>query len=274
MDIDDDEKQNDTDKKLSPVPKQEDDTDFASNNRQINQNQSVQSQIKSKPTQKAMTTTTSSSNPTTKNNLDDHKSSKTKSQAPLQRNNANNSSSISPQQHLKGATPSNLDLPQRRHNRPHIINPCVPLPGYDSAKNQKKRKSGGFKNIGRFLFGRNKDKEKEKDKHLDTINESATPESHRQSVFKPPKRVVYELDEQKYELYSWLKPTKTLGQGAYATVIEAKDNRTKLKYAIKKNRDVFNNVADARRILRELKLMIHMNHENMFSELVIFLLSF
>ena len=252
IDHDDDDKKengdtqnNETEKKLSPVPKHENESDFV-------QNESNQSQTKSKPTQKEMTTATSSSsssNPIQKNNNNQNKS--------LQ----SNSSSILPQQHLMGATASNLDLPQRRHNRPHIINPCVPLPGYNSPRNQKKRKSGGFKNIGRFLFGRNKDK----DKHLDTVHETTTPDSHRQSVFKPPKRVVYELDEQKYELYSWLKPTKTLGQGAYATVIEVKDNRTRWKYAIKKNRDVFNNVADARRILRELKLMIHMKHDNIMN---------
>jgi len=38
------------------------------------------------------------------------------------------------------------------------------------------------------------------------------------------------------------------------------DERTKKKYAVKKNRDVFSNVADARRILREIKLMIHFDH--------------
>lgn len=78
-----------------------------------------------------------------------------------------------------------------------------------------------------------------------------------------PKRLKYQLPNskgEKFELYTWLKPTKLLGEGAYAAVCEVVDERTKKKYAIKKNRDVFSNVADARRILREIKLMIHLDH--------------
>ena len=72
----------------------------------------------------------------------------------------------------------------------------------------------------------------------------------------------YQFEGENYELFPWLKPEKLLGHGAYAAVCSVVDSRTKQTYAIKKNRDVFNNVADARRILRELKLMRHMNHEN------------
>ena len=78
-----------------------------------------------------------------------------------------------------------------------------------------------------------------------------------------PKRLKYQLPNskgEKFELYTWLKPTKLLGEGAYAAVCEVVDQRTGKKYAIKKNRDVFSNVADARRILREIKLMTWMDH--------------
>jgi len=83
-----------------------------------------------------------------------------------------------------------------------------------------------------------------------------------------PKRLKYQLPNskgEKFELYTWLKPTKLLGEGAYAAVCEVVDERTKKKYAIKKNRDVFSNVADARRILREIKLMIHFDHPHVMS---------
>lgn len=81
-----------------------------------------------------------------------------------------------------------------------------------------------------------------------------------------PKKVTYQLKKgEKFELYSYLKPTKILGEGAYATVCEVIDTRTSMKYAVKKNRDVFSNTADARRILRETKLMIHFNHPNVMS---------
>lgn len=46
-----------------------------------------------------------------------------------------------------------------------------------------------------------------------------------------------------------------IGEGAYASVCSAIDIRTKRRYAIKKNRNVFVNLGDAKRVLRELKLM-------------------
>eukprot|EP01084_Bolivina_argentea_P256675 432227_1 len=79
------------------------------------------------------------------------------------------------------------------------------------------------------------------------------------------KRQTTTIRNEKFELYSWLKPTKILGEGAYAAVCEAIDTRTDKKYAIKKNRDVFSNVADARRILREIKLMTHLGHPHVMS---------
>eukprot|EP01084_Bolivina_argentea_P114343 203589_1 len=83
-----------------------------------------------------------------------------------------------------------------------------------------------------------------------------------------PKRLKYQLPNskgEKFELYTWLKPTKLLGEGAYAAVCEIIDSRTNKKYAVKKNRDVFSNVADARRILREIKLMTHLDHPHVMS---------
>jgi len=55
--------------------------------------------------------------------------------------------------------------------------------------------------------------------------------------------------------YSWLVPQRIIGEGAYAAVCSAIDRRTKRRYAIKKNRNVFVNLGDAKRVLRELKLM-------------------
>jgi serine/threonine protein kinase len=80
------------------------------------------------------------------------------------------------------------------------------------------------------------------------------------------KKVVFQLKKgEKFELYSYLKPTKMLGEGAYAAVCEVVDQRTKKKYAVKKNRDVFSNISDARRILREIKLMILFDHPHVMS---------
>jgi hypothetical protein len=41
-----------------------------------------------------------------------------------------------------------------------------------------------------------------------------------------PKRMTYLVKGEKFELYTWLKPTKVLGEGAYAAVAEAIDTRT------------------------------------------------
>eukprot|EP01084_Bolivina_argentea_P274282 467450_1 len=80
-----------------------------------------------------------------------------------------------------------------------------------------------------------------------------------------PKRVKYELPNSNgevFELYEWLKPIKLLGEGSYATVYSVIDERSDKTYAIKKNKDIFINVSDAIRVLREIKLMTHFNHPN------------
>lgn len=75
-------------------------------------------------------------------------------------------------------------------------------------------------------------------------------------------KTCYTVDGEKFNLYKYYKPVKKLGKGAYAMVIEVIDERTGQKVAIKKNREVFSNIADAKRILRELKLLLHFDHDN------------
>jgi serine/threonine protein kinase len=61
------------------------------------------------------------------------------------------------------------------------------------------------------------------------------------------------------------KPKKKLGAGAYGVVASAIDRETGDKVAIKKVESVFDNLTDAKRILREVKLMRHFNHDNILS---------
>ncbi len=129
-----------------------------------------------------------------------------------------------------------------------IANPSVKytLNETETDGSDSKRSSGTFQKI----FS---------DEHKSNGDDEAIPE---------PKRLKYQLPNakgEKFELLSWLKPTKLLGKGAYASVCEAIDQRTNKKYAIKKIPDVFTNVADARRVLREIKLMIHFNHPHVMS---------
>lgn len=68
----------------------------------------------------------------------------------------------------------------------------------------------------------------------------------------------FEIDR-RYEL---IKP---IGHGAYGVVVSAKDIVNKTKVAIKKVPRAFDDLIDAKRILREIKLLRHFNHENVIS---------
>jgi serine/threonine protein kinase len=57
-------------------------------------------------------------------------------------------------------------------------------------------------------------------------------------------------------------PIKPLGSGAYGVVCSAKDKVRNKRVAIKKIAMAFNDDTDAKRILRELKLLRHFSHEN------------
>ena len=55
---------------------------------------------------------------------------------------------------------------------------------------------------------------------------------------------------------------KVIGKGAYGTVISCRDTITGKNVAIKKISRAFEDVVDAKRLLREIKLLRHLQHEN------------
>lgn len=57
-------------------------------------------------------------------------------------------------------------------------------------------------------------------------------------------------------------PVKTLGSGAYGIVCAAQDQEAKRKVAIKKITHVFEDMVDAKRILREVRMLAHFDHPN------------
>lgn len=57
-------------------------------------------------------------------------------------------------------------------------------------------------------------------------------------------------------------PQKLLGRGAYGVVCSALDSSTNTKVAIKKIPKAFEDLVDAKRIVREVKLLRHFRHEN------------
>jgi len=76
------------------------------------------------------------------------------------------------------------------------------------------------------------------------------------------KKEAHVLKGETFEVYDFYKPLKILGHGAYAVVCEAMDLRTNKSVAIKKNKGVFQELSDAKRILRETKLLMHFDHED------------
>ncbi|KAL5764196.1 hypothetical protein ACOSP7_016549 [Xanthoceras sorbifolium] len=60
----------------------------------------------------------------------------------------------------------------------------------------------------------------------------------------------------------YIPPIHPVGRGAYGIVCSATDSSTKEEVAIKKIGNAFDNRIDAKRTLREIKLLCHMDHEN------------
>lgn len=67
------------------------------------------------------------------------------------------------------------------------------------------------------------------------------------------------LDVQVDRKYELIKP---IGQGAYGVVISALDTENGQKVAIKKITRAFDDLVDAKRILREITLLRKFSHDN------------
>ena len=65
-----------------------------------------------------------------------------------------------------------------------------------------------------------------------------------------------------FEVQARYAPIKPIGKGAYGVVCSARNVDTDEKVAIKKIANAFENAVDAKRTLREMKLLRHLKHEN------------
>nr|DAD19011.1 TPA_asm: hypothetical protein HUJ06_020474 [Nelumbo nucifera] len=65
----------------------------------------------------------------------------------------------------------------------------------------------------------------------------------------------------------YVPPIRPVGRGAYGIVCAAVNSETREEVAIKKISNAFDNRIDAKRTLREIKLLRHMDHENVISAL-------
>ncbi|VVB06290.1 unnamed protein product [Arabis nemorensis] len=77
------------------------------------------------------------------------------------------------------------------------------------------------------------------------------------------KYIQYNLSGNIFEVTAkYQPPIKPIGRGAYGIVCSALNSETNEKVAIKKIMHAFDNHIDAKRTLREIKLLRHFNHEN------------
>ena len=84
------------------------------------------------------------------------------------------------------------------------------------------------------------------------------------SVGSSSKQFLFELGES-------YTPVKWLGKGAYGVVCSATHGATGSRVAIKKVANCFDNATDARRTLREVRLLRHLVHDNVVSLLDVLL---
>ncbi|KAM5149048.1 mitogen-activated protein kinase 14-like [Mantella aurantiaca] len=79
-----------------------------------------------------------------------------------------------------------------------------------------------------------------------------------------------EINRTKWEVPEHYRDLRAVGSGAYGTVCSAKDSATGERVAIKKLLRPFQSLVHAKRAYRELRLLKHMNHENVISLLNVF----
>ncbi|WJX60282.1 Mitogen-activated protein kinase 4 [Trifolium repens] len=78
--------------------------------------------------------------------------------------------------------------------------------------------------------------------------------------------VQYTLYGNLFEVSSkYVPPLRPIGRGAYGIVCAAVNSDTHEEVAIKKIGNTFDNIIDAKRTLREIKLLRHMDHENIIA---------
>lgn len=73
---------------------------------------------------------------------------------------------------------------------------------------------------------------------------------------------IYNINGAPFEVPSYYTLLKPLGMGAYGVVCSVLDNRDGNKYAVKKCLNVFRDLEDGKRVLREIALMRFMNNKN------------
>lgn len=75
-------------------------------------------------------------------------------------------------------------------------------------------------------------------------------------------RNLYTVLSTKFEVPAWYQVIAPVGYGSYGFVVSAVDTRTGRLVAIKKNSRIFRDLADCKRIVREILVLRHLRHDN------------
>lgn len=78
-------------------------------------------------------------------------------------------------------------------------------------------------------------------------------------------KIVFEVKGSVFKIDKRYDFLKQIGQGAYGIVVACYDNKNKKKVAIKKIPKAYEDLIDAKRIYREIKIMSSFKHENIIS---------
>ena len=81
-------------------------------------------------------------------------------------------------------------------------------------------------------------------------------------AYVPGQRHSFMVSGEKFEVDSRYTPISPLGSGAFGVVCACHDSVSGEKVAIKKVKNAFSDARDAKMLLREIKLLRHLNHEN------------
>ena len=81
----------------------------------------------------------------------------------------------------------------------------------------------------------------------------------------PEKKTTFETGGTTFTVDEHYQLIKQIGHGAYGVVISAFDRKNNMKVAIKKVPKAFEDLIDAKRILREIKLLKFLKHENIIT---------
>ncbi|CAN1237350.1 Mitogen-activated protein kinase 4, partial [Linum grandiflorum] len=102
--------------------------------------------------------------------------------------------------------------------------------------------------------------------HNNNNNSSTTSSNVRGTQTYAGRYVQYNVYGNLFEVSrKYVHPLRPVGRGAYGIVCAAMNSETREEVAIKKIGNAFDNRIDAKRTLREIKLLRHMDHENVIA---------